>query len=62
MSKYRLNEKEKELVNFACDICLKKHCKKHNVDWCACAWQSFDNEYCPEIINKIEELRAQNDR
>ncbi len=51
-------EKLPEELEFICEKCSKAHEAKHGKTEHACAFQSFDNEYCPEVQNLTALVRA----
>ena len=58
-----MNEMEqlpKEL-EFICKKCTEKHAAIHGKTPHACAFQSFDNEYCPEVENLIRHVQAESE-
>lgn len=47
-------------AEFACKVCLKLSAERagHSV---GCPWRSFDNEYCPELLESLKEEGTKND-
>ena len=48
-------------LEFICKKCTEKHEAIHGKTPHACAFQSFDNEYCPEVENLIRLVQAESE-
>ena len=50
----KLTEKQKPLVDFACKVCFFKNKDKYGREAINCAFQEFDNEYCPYVLQALK--------
>lgn len=57
----KMEQLPKEL-EFICKECTKKHEEIHGKTPYACAFQSFDNEYCPDVQRLVAALAAKEER
>lgn len=48
-----------KIAEFACLVCHKKM-KKEHPDCIDCAFRGIDNEYCPELLEALEEFNHAN--
>lgn len=45
-------------LQFICDKCHRAHIAEHGVKAAACAFQAFDNEYCPDVQLLVDIFKA----
>ena len=57
-NKHNINANNK-IAEFACKVCHKKM-KKTNPSCISCAWRGIDGEYCPEMLEALEEFQHEN--
>lgn len=50
----KLTPEQQKLCDFACEVCLEKYRADGHPDAQSCAWQSMDNEYCPELLAVLD--------
>lgn len=48
-------------LEFICEKCHRAHEAKYGKTEHACAFQSFDNEYCPEVENLVKLVQAESE-
>lgn len=53
-----LTAEQKRLVDFACKVCDEKHKAKYGRYAKGCAFQSFDNEYCPYVLEALKRVET----
>ncbi len=53
-----LTAEQKRLVGFACMVCDERHKAEHGHYAVGCAYQSFDNEYCPYVLKALKKIKT----